>query len=148
MMDKKKENLPLSLDLLEALAKFQQIEFDDVELSFDELELRLSPGMVMSAPAIAQPQQITLTAKPTQFLEAQAGIPPGDYRGKVVEVKLGATKAGGFINLVPVFGTIFSYLLLQDIIYWTFGVGLFLVVFGIIIINFPIKKEIVDAEQK
>jgi hypothetical protein len=44
MTDKKKENLPLSLDLLKALANFQQIEFEDVELSFDELELRLSPG--------------------------------------------------------------------------------------------------------
>jgi drug/metabolite transporter (DMT)-like permease len=62
--------------------------------------------------------------------------------------ELGATKAGGFINLVPVFGTVFSYLILQDITYWTFGVGLFLVVVGIIIINYPIKKEKVRAEQK
>ena len=61
--------------------------------------------------------------------------------------ELGATKAGGFINLVPVFGTVFSYLILQDIIYWTFGVGLLLVVVGIIIINFPVKKEIVHTEQ-
>ena len=62
--------------------------------------------------------------------------------------ELGATKAGGFINLVPVFGTVFSYFLLHDIIYWTFGVGLLLVVIGIIIINFPIKKETDDTEQK
>ena len=62
--------------------------------------------------------------------------------------ELGATKAGGFINLVPVFGTVFSYLILHDVIYWTFGVGLFLVVVGIIIINFPTKKENVIAEQK
>lgn len=62
--------------------------------------------------------------------------------------ELGATKAGGFINLVPVFGTIFSYLILNDIIYWTFGVGLLLVVTGIIIINFPTKTETVNAEQK
>jgi len=95
MKDKKKENFPLSLDLLEALANFQQIEFEDVELSFDELELRLSPGMVMSAPAVTPSQQIIPTMKPTQLLEAQVGIPPGEYRGKVVEVKLGATKADG-----------------------------------------------------
>ena len=95
MVDKKKENLPISLDLLEALAKFQQIEFEDVELSFDELELRLSPGMVISAPAVIPFQQIVTTVKPTQLLEAQVGIPPGEYRGKVVEVKLGATKADG-----------------------------------------------------
>lgn len=62
--------------------------------------------------------------------------------------ELGATKAGGFINLVPVFGTIFSYIILQDIIYWTFGIGLFLVVVGIVIINFPIRKETVNAEQR
>ncbi len=62
--------------------------------------------------------------------------------------ELGATKAGGFINLVPVFGTVFSYMILHDVIYWTFGVGLFLVVVGIIIINFPTKKEDVIAEQK
>jgi len=62
--------------------------------------------------------------------------------------ELGATKAGGFINLVPVFGTVFSYIILQDIIYWTFGFGLFLVVVGIVIINFPIRKETVNAEQR
>jgi len=80
---------------LEALAKFQQIEFEDVELSFDELELRLSPGMVMSSPAATPSPQILKTVKPTQLLEAQVGIPPGEYRGKVGEVRLGATKAEG-----------------------------------------------------
>jgi acetyl-CoA decarbonylase/synthase complex subunit delta len=95
MADKKKENLPISLDLLEALAKFQQIEFDDVELSFDELELRLSPGMVMGSPTISQPPQVVTVTKPTQLLEAQVGIPQGEYPGTIVEVKLGATKAEG-----------------------------------------------------
>ena len=95
MVDKKKENLPISLDLLKALAKFQQIEFEDVELSFDELELRISPGMVVSAPAVTPSPQILKTEKPTQLLETQVSIPPGEYRGKVVEVKLGATKADG-----------------------------------------------------
>ena len=57
--------------------------------------------------------------------------------------ELGATQAGGFINLVPVFGTFFSALIMPDEpIYWTFGVGLLLVVCGISIINFPIKNEI------
>ena len=41
--------------------------------------------------------------------------------------ELGATRAGGFINLVPVFGTFFSALIMpEDPIYWTFGVGLIL----------------------
>jgi drug/metabolite transporter (DMT)-like permease len=61
--------------------------------------------------------------------------------------KLGATRAGGFINLVPVFGTVFSYFILNDIIYWTYGIGLILVVFGIIIIVFRNKKESVITEQ-
>lgn len=56
--------------------------------------------------------------------------------------EIGATRAGGFINLVPVFGTLFSALFLpEDPIYWTFGVGLILVVCGISIINFPISNE-------
>ncbi|MHA3963326.1 MAG: DMT family transporter [Candidatus Thorarchaeota archaeon SMTZ1-45] len=49
--------------------------------------------------------------------------------------KLGATRSGGFINLVPVFGTLFSVLILDEVIYWTFIIGLCLVVIGIIIIN-------------
>ncbi|MHA2025082.1 MAG: DMT family transporter [Candidatus Thorarchaeota archaeon] len=55
--------------------------------------------------------------------------------------ELGATRAGGFINLVPVFGTIFSVLILQDVLYWTFIVGLLLVVSGILLINFPTKNK-------
>ena len=55
--------------------------------------------------------------------------------------ELGATRAGGFINLVPVFGTIFSYLILREVIYWTYIIGLILVVVGIIIINYPDRKE-------
>ncbi len=55
--------------------------------------------------------------------------------------ELGATRAGGFINLVPVFGTLFSVLILQDVLYWTFIVGLTLVVIGIFLINFPKKNE-------
>ncbi|TFG29927.1 DMT family transporter [Candidatus Thorarchaeota archaeon] len=63
--------------------------------------------------------------------------------------KLGATRAGGFINLVPVFGTLFSALFMpEDPIYWTFGVGLMLVVFGISIINFPIKETKSEAQPQ
>ncbi len=62
--------------------------------------------------------------------------------------EIGATRAGGFINLVPVFGTVFSYLLLQDTLYWTYGIGLLLVVIGIIIINYPLRTKTVSPEQK
>lgn len=67
--------------------------------------------------------------------------------------ELGATRTGGFINLVPVFGTLFSAMIMpEDAIYWTFGIGLILVVIGIMIINFPVLKstlpKTVNAEEK
>ncbi len=67
--------------------------------------------------------------------------------------ELGATRAGGFINLVPVFGTLFSALIMpEDTIFWTFGIGLILVVIGIMIINFPLAikspSESEDTEEK
>lgn len=49
--------------------------------------------------------------------------------------RLGATKTGGFINLVPVFGTLLSVLILRETLHWTFIVGLILVVLGITIVN-------------
>ncbi|MCK5264077.1 MAG: DMT family transporter, partial [Candidatus Thorarchaeota archaeon] len=59
--------------------------------------------------------------------------------------ELGATRAGGFISLVPVFGTFLSALFMpEDPIYWTFGVGLLFVVCGIAIINFPIKENEIE----
>lgn len=66
--------------------------------------------------------------------------------------EIGATRAGGFINLVPVFGTLLSALIMpEDTIYWTFGVGLILVVIGITIINFPIehkaRQTLQDSEE-
>ena len=63
--------------------------------------------------------------------------------------ELGATRSGGFINFVPVFGTLFSALFMpEDPIYWTFGVGLLLVVCGISIINFPIRQNEIEEQPK
>ncbi len=62
--------------------------------------------------------------------------------------ELGATRSGGFINLVPVFGTIFSFLILHEEIFWTYGIGLLLVIIGIVIINLPNSRETVIAEQR
>jgi acetyl-CoA decarbonylase/synthase complex subunit delta len=92
--NEKKGVLPISLDILEALAKFQQIELEDVEISFDELELSLTPGMIMGAPR-AMPAAVPAKAKPTSLLEAEVGIPREEYPGKIVEVKLGATRTVG-----------------------------------------------------
>lgn len=54
---------------------------------------------------------------------------------------IGATRSAIFINLVPVFGTILSVLILGEIIYWTFLVGLILVSIGILTINFPSRES-------
>ncbi len=95
-MEKKKEKnvLPLGKGLLESLAKFQQIELEDVEISFDELELRLTPGMIMGAPQAGLPPSPVKT-KPTSLLEASFDVPLEDYAGRIIEVTLGATKSKG-----------------------------------------------------
>jgi drug/metabolite transporter (DMT)-like permease len=54
---------------------------------------------------------------------------------------IGASKSAVFISLVPVFGTIFSSLLLHEPIYSTFIVGLVLVILGILFINYPRKPK-------
>ncbi len=90
---KKNETLPISLDILEALAKFQEIELSDVEISFDELEVSLTPGVLMGAPR-PRAQPIT-KSKPTSLIEAKIDLPINNYSGKIVEVKLGATRTEG-----------------------------------------------------
>ncbi|MFX1319309.1 MAG: DMT family transporter [Promethearchaeota archaeon] len=58
---------------------------------------------------------------------------------------LGASKSAVFISLVPVFGTLFSFLLLNEAIYPTFIIGLVLVILGILSINYPRKSHLVKA---
>lgn len=55
--------------------------------------------------------------------------------------KLGATRAGGFINFVPVFGTALSVLILRETIYWTFMLGLLLIITGVSIINYSRNRN-------
>ncbi|MHA1451102.1 MAG: DMT family transporter [Candidatus Hodarchaeales archaeon] len=59
---------------------------------------------------------------------------------------IGATSAGIFINLVPVFGTVFSALILHETIYWTFIVGLLMIISGIVLINIPVKGDVQDSK--
>lgn len=55
--------------------------------------------------------------------------------------RIGATKSGIFINLVPVFGTLFSVIILSESLSWTLWVGLVLISLGIGFINFPFKFQ-------
>jgi acetyl-CoA decarbonylase/synthase complex subunit delta len=94
--NKKEEklNLPLSPSIIEALAKFQQIELEDVEISFDELELRFIPGIMAGKPRLTQ-SVISTPVKPTSILEAGVEVLHEDYSGRIVEVTIGATKTNG-----------------------------------------------------
>ncbi|MHA2405485.1 MAG: DMT family transporter [Candidatus Hermodarchaeia archaeon] len=59
---------------------------------------------------------------------------------------LGASKSAVFISMVPVFGTLFSFLLLHEPIYPTFLIGLILVIVGILFINYPLKTQVTDVQ--
>ena len=87
---KKPPVIRLTRDLLEMLSKASEIELEDVELEFDELELQFLPGRVRVIPRVAPPLE-----KPTKLLEAEYIPPKLEYPGKIVEVKLGATRAEG-----------------------------------------------------
>jgi drug/metabolite transporter (DMT)-like permease len=55
---------------------------------------------------------------------------------------IGATRAGSYICLVPVAGSLFSIIFLGEQLSWSILVGLFLVICGIIIINlYPIRQD-------
>ncbi|MCW3997288.1 MAG: CO dehydrogenase/acetyl-CoA synthase subunit delta [Candidatus Bathyarchaeota archaeon] len=93
--NKKEDDLGVSLppDILELLAKFQEIEIEDFELEVGEMELRFEPGMARRIlPKILKKTSI---AKPTTILKTEFLPPIESYSGKIVEVKLGATKNEG-----------------------------------------------------
>jgi len=99
LADKKKkdENLGINFspDLLELLAKFQEIELEDFELEVGTLELWLQSGAL---PRQVMPQlkvAPALKGKPKELMKAQFVPPVETYPGKIVEVKLGATKGEG-----------------------------------------------------
>ena len=59
--------------------------------------------------------------------------------------ELGASNASIYINLVPVFGTFFSALLLKETIHWTYLIGIVLIVIGITMINYPDDRTLKEA---
>jgi acetyl-CoA decarbonylase/synthase complex subunit delta len=97
--DKEKEEgflgLKLSPRLLELLAKLQEIELEDFEMDVGDLEIWLQPGAV-AAPVTAPPKVAPpVKAKPLAIIETEFVPPVETYPGKVVEVRLGATKSEG-----------------------------------------------------
>jgi len=93
--EEKALGLKLSPRLMELLARLQEVELEDFEMDVGDLEIWLQPGAV-AAPVIAPPKVAPpVTAKPTAIIEAKFVTPVETYPGKVVEVKLGATKSEG-----------------------------------------------------
>lgn len=85
----------LSPRLIELLAKLQEIELEDFEMSVGDLEIWIQPG-AMTAQVVAPPRVVPPTkVKPTQIIETEFTPPVETYPGKVVEVKLGSTKSEG-----------------------------------------------------
>ena len=100
MADKKKKvednsGLNFNPDLLNLLAKFQEIELEDFELEVADLELWLESSAL---PRQLMPQLKAVGAlkgKPAELLKAQFMPPIETYPGKIVEVKLGGIKSEG-----------------------------------------------------
>jgi acetyl-CoA decarbonylase/synthase complex subunit delta len=99
LADKKKNDkdrgINFNPDLLDLLAKFQEIELEDFELEVGTLELWLQSGAL---PRHLMPQLKVAPAikgKPEELMKAQFVPPVETYPGKIVEVKLGATKSEG-----------------------------------------------------
>ncbi len=87
--------LKLNSRLLELLAKLQEVELEDFEMEVGDLEIWLQPGAV-AAPVVAPPKVVPpVKAKPTQIIETEFVPPVETYPGRVVEVKLGATRSEG-----------------------------------------------------
>jgi len=93
--NKKEDNSGISLnpDILELLAKFQEIEIEDFELEVGEMEISFEPGMARQIlPKLLGKSAL---AKPVNILKTEFLPPIESYSGKIVEVKLGATKSEG-----------------------------------------------------
>jgi acetyl-CoA decarbonylase/synthase complex subunit delta len=92
-----KDNNPLKLnsELLDLLAKFQELELEDFQMEVGDMELVFEPGMGgQFMPKLKLPQAIK-TGKPTSLLQTPFLPPVETYPGKIAQVKLGATKAEG-----------------------------------------------------
>lgn len=92
---KKDEGLAaLDPEILNLLAKFQEIELEDFQMDVSEMELSFVPGVAGGVmPQLKLPPGIK--AKPVNMLQSTFVPPVEKYSGKIAEVKLGGTKAEG-----------------------------------------------------
>ncbi|MEM3040522.1 MAG: CO dehydrogenase/acetyl-CoA synthase subunit delta [Nitrososphaerota archaeon] len=96
--DKEKPVLHLGARLFETLARFSEIELENVEINVGELEIHFMPGaaprLVIPAPKAEAPAT-AVPAKPIELLPSEFRVPKREYPGRIVEVTLGATKSQG-----------------------------------------------------
>jgi acetyl-CoA decarbonylase/synthase complex subunit delta len=80
--------------LIELLAKLSEVELEDVEMEVGELEITIQPG---AAPRlrVPAPQAPAAAPKLVELRPIELKIPRVEYPGRIVEVKLGATKSEG-----------------------------------------------------
>jgi len=92
--EKKKASIKFSPELLELLKKFQEVELEDVDIEVGNLEIWLQPTAAVAAPpkVVAPPPP---KIKPTAIIEEDFIPPIEKYPGRILEVKLGATKGEG-----------------------------------------------------
>ena len=90
--EEEKKAIRIGPKLFEALSKLGEIELEDVDIDVGDLEIWIQPSQsAMMPPRIMLPTE----AKPTHILEADFVPPVRKYPGKILEVKLGATKSEG-----------------------------------------------------
>jgi len=89
--EEKKAAIRFSPELFELLSKFEEIELEDVDIEVGDLEIWLQPAAVAAPPKVVAPPKV----KPTTILEVDFVPPVEEYPGRIVEVKLGATKGEG-----------------------------------------------------
>jgi acetyl-CoA decarbonylase/synthase complex subunit delta len=91
--EKEKDDL---LNLFERLAKFREIELEDVEMEFGDLELWFQPSAPANSPSPKREAVAPMAnAKPTKILRTDFIPPVEKYPGRVVEVTLGAARSQG-----------------------------------------------------
>lgn len=76
--------------ILKALEKHGELILEDVDMEVDELELILQPGLI-GRPVVAPPP----VRKALKLAEARFEEPVMEWTGKIVEVKIGATRSEG-----------------------------------------------------
>ncbi len=91
----KNSGITFGPDLLNLLAKFQEIELEDFELEVKDLELWFESGVLPRQLVPKLKAAPIMKGKPTELLKIQFMPPIETYPGKIVEVKLGAAKGEG-----------------------------------------------------